>query len=83
MSFAAPVELDYLKNFLKDCVAAFPRMLKIGSSLEEMDPGDLYKIRDDISHAVGQQLDSRLATHYALAIASAQEVWSHSVRAHS
>ena len=74
MSFAASVELDYLKSFLKECVAAFPRILQIGSSLEKMDPDQLYKIRDDINLAVGEQLDSRLATHYAFAIASVQEV---------
>ena len=49
-------------------------MLKIGSSLAEMDPDDLFKIRDNVNLAVGEQLDSRLATHYAFAIASVQEV---------
>ena len=51
MNYAASVELDYLNNFLKESVAAFPKMLKIGYFLEKMDPTVLYSIRDDINSA--------------------------------
>lgn len=43
--------------------------------METMDCDKLYQIRDAILHAVGLPLDSRLATHYAFAIAGAQEVY--------
>jgi len=49
-------------------------MLKIGSTLEDTEADSLYEIRDQVIAGVGGQFDSRLATHYAFAIASTQKV---------
>ena len=73
-SSTAAIELDFLQDLHENAVSAFPFMLKIGSSLEDMDAGDLYHIRDDVYRAVGCQFDSRLATHYAFLLASTMKV---------
>ena len=52
-------------------------MLKIGCHLEEMEASALYKIRDEVFRLVGKSFDSRLATHYSFAIASALQVSVH------
>ena len=55
-------------------------MLKFGCHLEEMEASALYKIRDEVFRLVGKSFDSRLATHYSFAIASALQVSVHSVQ---
>lgn len=74
MNTATTVELDFLQHLHKNAVSAFPYMLRVGSTLEEMEAIDLYHIRDEVYQAVGSNFDSRLATHYAFTIASAQQV---------
>ena len=74
-SSTAAIELDFLQALHENAVSAFPQILKIGSSLEDLDASDLYRIRDDVYQAVGCQFDSRLATHYAFLLASTMKVY--------
>lgn len=79
MGAATSVELDFLQSLQKNAVSAFPKMLSVGSKLEQMEASDLYKIREEVYSAVGTSFDSRLATHYAFIIASTQQVYIHTI----
>ena len=72
---AAEVELDTFEKLLRKAAGAFQAALRIGHTLEQMEAEDIYNIRDEVFEAVGTKFDSRLATHYAFSIASAQEVF--------
>ncbi len=73
--FEAPkVELGVLKAILADAPAAFPDLLSVGSALESLQDSDIAPIRQDVVLAVGEGVDSRLATQYSISMMCALQV---------
>ena len=68
------VELRVLDHLLARAPAAFPQLLSVGKWLEGVKNSEVRALCEDIRENVGRQLDSRLATQYALTILCAQKV---------
>ncbi len=71
---ASEVELRILDRLLARAPAAFPQLLSVVKWLEGVENDKVRSMRERVQESVGQQLDSRLATQYALSILCAQKV---------
>lgn len=68
------IQLGVLHQILGDAPAAFPALLAIGKKMENLQESQLKAVRCRITDLIGLNIDSRLATQYAVSILTVAEV---------
>lgn len=71
---APSVELGVLTQVIENAPACFPHLLTIGHKIEMLEVEKLKELQERVTTTVAGNIDSRLATQYAISIFCALEV---------
>lgn len=69
------ISLGILDDAWKFASAAIPQLLKIVHEMKSANAATFYSVREKIEDAIGQGIDGRLLSQYALSIVFSNQVW--------